>query len=211
MKKTLLILALILSLSDLYAQVNAFGEKEKTEKEWFFAIRLMANLNGSLIQTAIVKPKPDGGYEIQHIPQDDWIRQVMVTENSNANPDKENLIQKYNVFEVPNKITNEGIKEFTLNKTKAILSNLWRLKYSEYPFFDPERNQDKGWAKNPDDKITWMPSESQIQLLKPYGITNLSDFFIGEHLFDLLKDVRNRDWQNRYIQSAGVYYKDTDN
>ncbi len=211
MKKTLLIFALIFSLSDLYAQVNAFGEKEKTEKEWFFAIRLMANLNGSLIQTAIVKPKSDSAYEIQYIPQDDWIRQVIGTENSNANPDKENLIQKYNVFEVPNEITNDGIKEFTLNKTKAILTNLWRLKYSEYPFFNPERNKDKGWAKNPDDHITWMPSESQIQLLKPYGITDLSDFFIGEHLFNLLKDVRNRDWQNRYIQSAGVYYDDTDN
>ena len=55
-----------------------------------------------------------------------------------------------------------------------------------------------------------MPSESQIQLLKPYGINNLSDFFIGEHLFDLLKDVRTRDWQNRYIQSAGVYHEDAD-
>ncbi len=86
-----------------------------------------------------------------------------------------------------------------------ILNNLWRLKYSEYPYFNPEMNNEKGWAKHPDDKITWMPSESQMRLLKPYGINSFSDFFTGEHLFDFLRDVTDRDWQNRYIQSAGVY------
>lgn len=214
MKKALITFFLISSLSGIYAQVNVFGEKEKTEKEYFFALRLMANLNGSLIQTAILKPKNEGGFEIQFIPQDNWIRQIIGTEFSKANPEGENLIKKYNVFEVPgdlNKAENAGINEFTRKRISYIINNLWRLKYSEYPFFNSEMNQEKGWAKNPDDKITWMPSESQIQLLKPYGINVLSDFFIGKHLFDLLKDVTNRDWQNRYIRSAGVYHDDIDN
>lgn len=213
MKKILITFFLISSLSGIYAQVNVFGEKEKTEKEWFFALRLMPNLNGNLIQTAVVKPKPEGGYEIQFVPQNNWIMQIIGTESSKANPDKENLIKKYNVFEIPGDFSNTGnagINEFTKDKTAVILNNLWRLKYSEYPFFNPSMNQEKGWAKNPDDKITWMPSESQIQLLKPYGIDELNNFFIGKHLFDLLKDVTNRDWQNRYIQSAGVYHDDVD-
>ncbi len=213
MKKILFTALITFSFSGIYAQINTFGEKEKIEKEWFFAVRLMANSSSGLIQTAIVKPKQEGSYEVLYLLQDNWIRQVIGIEASKANPEKENLIKKYNVFEVPGEFSskgNAGITEFTINKTKAILNNLWRLKYSEYPFFSPEHNQDKGWAKNPDDRITWMPSESQIQLLKPYGINNLSDFFVGEHLFDLLRDVRNRDWQNRYIQSAGVYHKDID-
>jgi len=213
LKKLIFLILFIFSFSEIYAQINTFGEKEETQKEWFFALRLMANSYGGLIQTAVVKPKSEGGYQIQYVPQESWIRQVIGLETSKANPDRENLIRKYNVFEIPGEFSkkgNAGISEFTKSKTKAILDNLWRLKYSEYPYFNPERNQDKGWAKNPDIKITWMPSESQIQLLKPYGINNLSDFFIGEHLFDLLKDVRTRDWQNRYIQSAGVYHEDAD-
>ncbi|NPA68220.1 MAG: hypothetical protein GXO50_06385 [Chlorobi bacterium] len=205
LKKVFITVGTILLFSQVFAQVNTFGEQTKTEKEWHFALRLMPGLSGSLIQTAIIKETGDKP-EIIFIPVNDWINQVIGLEVSAANPDKENLIKKYNVFEVPGDIKDKGTdaKEYTIKKTEAILNNLWRVKYSEYPFFNPDMNHEKGWAKNPDDKITWMPSESQIALLRPYGIKNLSDFFIGEHLFDFLKDVRNRDWQNRYIQSAGV-------
>ena len=211
MKKIFILILLTFSLSGIYAQVNTFGGETKTEKEWFFALRLMPNLSGGLIQTAVVKPKTEDGYEIQFIPQNNWIRQVIGLETSKANPNKENLVKKYHVFEIAGGTNDKNLNELTKEKLKLVLNNLWRLKYSEYPFFNPEMNQEKGWAKNPDDKITWMPSESQIHLLKPYGINNLSDFFVGEHLFDLLKDVMNRDWQNRYIQSAGVYHENINN
>ncbi len=207
-KKIIVIFLGLLLFSEGIAQVNTFGEETGTEKEWFFALRLMPNLNGNLIQTAIIRQDPDMKKDIQFVPLDDWIRQIVGIEISKANPEKENLIRKYNVFDIPGEKDNEDIKKYTLERTKVILTNLWRLKYSEYPFFNPEMNREKGWAKNPDSKITWMPSESQIQLLKPYGINNLSDFFIGEHLFDLLRDVTNRDWQNRYVQSAGVYHNE---
>ena len=191
--------------SESYAQVNTFGDNSETqETDWYFAIRLMASLSGGLIQTAIVKYKPEGGYEVQFIPQDNWIREVVGIEESKANPSRENLFVKYNIIKSAG--NEDVINAESVENAKLILGNLWRLKYSEYPYFNPAMNQEKGWAKNPDEKVTWMPSESQIQILKTYGINNLSDFFAGEYLFDFLKDVTNRDWQNRYIQSAGVYH-----
>jgi len=203
----LLIFLLSFLFIDSYSQINTFGNTTEIKKDWFFALRLIPDLNGGLIQTAIVKEKDDGKYEILYTPTNQWLREIVGLETSKANPDKENLIKKYNVFEIPGNVNNEFINDYTTDKLKVIINNLWRIKYSEYPFYNPALNQEKGWAKNPDDKITWMPSESQLQLLKPYGIENLSDFFIGEHLFDFLKDVTNRDWQNRYIQSAGVYHQ----
>ncbi len=192
---------------DTYAQINTFGENTDVKKDYNFALRLMPSLNGSLVQTAILKEKSDGKYEVQYVPLEDWVRQIIGAETSKANPEQENLIKKYNVFEIPGENQNEEINTLIISKLKVIINNLWRIKYAEYPFYNPNLNQEKGWALNENEKITWMPSESQIQLLKPYGINNLSDFFIGEHLFDFLKDVTNRDWQNRYIQSAGVYHQ----
>ncbi len=190
-----------------YAQINTFGNTTEVKKDWFFALRLIPNLNGGLVQTAIVKENGESQNEVLYIPINQWLREIVGLEISKANPDKENLIKKYNVFEIPGNVQSTLMKDYTTEKLKVIINNLWKIKYSEYPFYNPALNQEKGWAKNPDDKVTWMPSDSQLQLLKPYGIENFSNFFIGEHLFDFLKDVTNRDWQNRYIQSAGVYHR----
>ncbi len=190
-----------------YAQINTFGNTTEVKKDWFFALRLIPNLNGGLVQTAIVKENGESQNEVLYIPINQWLREIVGLEISKANPDKENLIKKYNVFEITGNVQSTLMKDYTTEKLKVIINNLWKIKYSEYPFYNPALNQEKGWAKNPDDKVTWMPSDSQLQLLKPYGIENFSNFFIGEHLFDFLKDVTNRDWQNRYIQSAGVYHR----
>ncbi|MCF6365080.1 MAG: hypothetical protein L3J35_02650 [Bacteroidales bacterium] len=211
MKKILLIFLFNISVLVIFSQNHTFGEDDNSEKEYFFAIRLMPNLNGSLIQCAVMKKDAKHREDIFFLTADSWIRQAAGFETSPANPEKENLIEKYNIFEIPanvKKIGNSEITRYTIKKTEAILNNLWRLKYSEFPYYNPEKNNEKGWAKHPDIKITWLPSEAQMQILRTFGIQELSDFFVGENVFNLLKEVRNRDWQNRYIQSAGVYYEE---
>jgi len=216
MKKTLLIiLALNISVFVLSSQNNnTFGEEETVEKEYFFAIKLMPNLNGSLIQCAILKKDAKNSEDVIFLTTTSWIRQLAGFESSKANPDRENLIKKYNIFEIPSNVESVGNSEiiyYTVKKTEAIINNLWRLKYSEYPYYKPDKENDKGWAKHSDVKITWLPSESQMQILSSFGIENLNDFIIEENAFKLLKDVRDRDWQNRYIQSAGVYFEEPEN
>ena len=215
MKKTLLILIFNVSVLALFSQNNnTFGEEEKVEKEYFFAIKLMPNLNGSLIQCAILKKDAKSSEDVIFLTTTSWIRQIAGFESSKANPERENLIKKYNIFEIPSNVESIGNSEiiyYTVKKTESILNNLWRLKYSEYPYYRADKNNETGWAKHSDEKITWLPSESQMRILSSFGIENLSDFIIEENAFKLLKDVRDRDWQNRYIQSAGVYFDEPEN
>lgn len=209
MKKLTVIIILISVSITTFSQVNIFGyETEVIEKEYYFAVKLLPNLNGTLVQVAVKTKNSTDKDEVEYLTLNSWARQLAGYETSKANPDRENLIEKNKIFEIPPEVRNisdEEVEYYTVKKTEAILNNLWRLKYSEYPFFNSEKNDDKGWAKHPDEKITWLPSESQMNILRNYGIYELSDFIEGEQVIKLLKDVRNRDWQNRYIQSAGVY------
>ncbi len=209
MKKITVIIILIFAYTTTFSQENTFGDEiELDEKEYYFAIRLLPSLNGNLIQVAVKKKNSVNKDDIKFLTLNSWARQLAGYETSDANPDRENLTEKYKIFEVPSEASNKGNEEiefYTVKKIEAILNNLWRLKYSEYPYFNSEKNEDKGWAKHPDEKITWLPSESQMNILRTYGINELSDFIEDKQVMRLLKDVRNRNWQNRYIQSAGVY------
>ncbi len=211
MRKILGILFLFFLCFSAYAQVNQFGEEneENTEKEWYFALRIMPSLNGKLVQTALIKHTGNQKIEIQFVPGDIWLKQIAGLESSQANPNNENFINKYLIFGNKQDSAGNNKNEQTyadIEKIKVVLANLWRLRYSEYPYFNPEMNKEKGWAKHANEKITWMPSVSQMKLLEPYHVYSFTDFFYGEQLFKFLKDVQNRDWQNRYIQASGVYY-----
>ncbi len=165
-------------------------------------------MSNSLFQCAIVN-KNTPLKDISYLNVNTWILQAAGYENSIANPNHENLFAKYKVFEIPDNAKSKGnseIKYYTINKAKAIFDNLWRIRYSEYPYFNPKLNNEKGWAKHPDPKITWLPSESQMNILhNSFGINELSDFIIEDNAFKLLKDIRDRNWQSIYIQSAGGY------
>jgi hypothetical protein len=196
-----------------FSQINnAFGqeEEEETEKEYIFSIRLIPNQSGGLIQCLILKGDIKKPEKILLLTTNSWVMQATGYESSKANPKTENLIQKYKIFEIPEEVTKTGEKEilfYSLKKTEAILNNLWRLKYSEYPYYNPEKNNDKGWARHSDLNITWLPSEAQMRILNEYGIENFGDFISEENTFRLLRDVRDKDWQTRYIQSAGVSFQ----
>lgn len=208
MKIQILLTILTLVSSQIFAQVNTFGTETEEEAEYVFAIKLMPSLSGPLVQLAIKMPNSTNREDIQFLTVNSFARQLGGFEKSKANPNGENFIAKYNIFEVPEEAVNRGnseIEYYTIKKTEVILNNLWRIKYSEYPYFNLEMNSEKGWAKHQDEKITWMPSDAQMNILRSYGINEISEFIEGDNAMRLLKDVRNRDWQNRYIQSGGVY------
>ncbi|MCF6183334.1 MAG: hypothetical protein L3J56_01690, partial [Bacteroidales bacterium] len=94
MKKTLLIFLLSFLFIYNYAQINTFGNTTEVKKDWFFALRLIPNLNGGLVQTAIVKENGESQNEVLYIPINQWLREIVGLEISKANHDKENLIKK---------------------------------------------------------------------------------------------------------------------
>ena len=210
MKKLIITLIIIFTHLLNFSQINTFGKKEEKVQEFFFAIRLMPNQTGNLVQVAIIKENFSDKDDVTFLTLKSWARQFAGFETSKANPDRINMIKNNEIFDIPPNVAGIGeseIEYYTINKTSELLNNLWRLRYSEYPYFNPGKNTDKGWAKHPDPKITWLPSENQLQILRIYGIENLNDFIIGDNAIQLLKDVRNNDWQRRYIQS-GDYFED---
>lgn len=217
MKKIILIFILNIIFISSFSQENKkFGNDDNDiGKEYSFSIRLIPSISNNLFQCAIIKNNAPLKGNIEYLNMNAWILQAAGYESSLANPNKENLFAKYNVFEVPENAKNKGnseIKYYTINKAKAIFNNLWRIRYSEYPYFNPELNKEKGWAQHPDPKITWLPSENQMNILRnSFEIQELSDFIKRENAFKLLKDVRDRNWQTRYLQSAGVSYKNNSN
>ena len=71
------------------------------------------------------------------------------------------------------------------------LENLWKLRYSEYPY---DGNTEKGWAGK-----DFVPSDSQWSFLKRnYHYSELSQFLYGEDMWRLVKDSQDPDWQNQY-------------
>ncbi len=205
--KNLLVLILILPGFILKSQENnTFGEEKYPEKEYIFVMRLMPDMDGNLFQLGVMKADAVEDKEIIYLSIESWSRQLIGLESSKANPLSENIPLKHKIFELKDNTYNkEEIDYYTLTKIKALLNNLWRIKYSEYPFYSLSMNNEKGWAKHPDPQITWLPSESQINILKSYGISELNDFFKNDDLYRLLRDILDSEWQNRYVQSAGVY------
>ncbi len=209
MKNTILIFALLLIEFSITAQeYNTFGEEEYSSKEYVFVMRLMPDMGSNLYQLGIMKLNSEK-QEIIYLSADSWIKQLIGIESSKANPDTENFIVKHKIFDFNQQdINNPEFDYFLIDKVKQLLDNLWRLKYSEYPYFSLEKKDEKGWAKHSDPNITWLPSQSQINILRGYGINEINEFFKDDDLFRLLRDIHDAEWQNRYIQSAGVYTPD---
>jgi hypothetical protein len=205
--KILFIIIALFSITIIYSQeYNTFGEDENTENEYIFVMRLMPDMSNNLFQLGIKKANSSEDKEIIYLSVESWVRQLVGIEASKANLSGENFIIKHKIFDLSQEsITSEEIDDYTVEKVTQLLNNLWRIKYSEYPYYNVEKNNEKGWAKHPDPNITWLPSESQINILRGYGIKEINDFFIGDDLFRFLRDIHDSEWQNRYIQSAGVY------
>ena len=106
----------------------------------------------------------------------------------NVNPKKENLFAKNNVdscFLIMNeydKIDGYYAKPFY---------NLWKIRFYESPYVYETRGWSQGRIK---------PSLYQSQFIeKNYGVNNvLTEYFYGDSLFKLLRDVQDNSWVNTY-------------
>ncbi len=206
MRNIYFIILLFIS-SFLYSQENGnrqFGEKNQ-EQEYFFAFKLMPSTTGEIIQCAIVRKIEGKRDEVRFLSKQTWAREFTGYQISKANPYKENFALKYNIFEIPAEITKLGegeIKDYSIARTINILSNLWRLRYSEYPYLSAEKSREKGWAAHPDKTIKWLPSDGQMEVLQSYGINQMSDFCAGDNAYKLLKDIRSKEWQANYTKNG---------
>ena len=105
-----------------------------------------------------------------------------------ANLNKENLFEKNGVdscfllYNDLNKVSGYYCKPF---------HDLWRIRFYTHPSqFDVE-----GWSQGQFTPCRWQ----REYLFKEYGVTNvLIDYFYGDSLFKILRDIQNPAWVNDY-------------
>ena len=75
--------------------------------------------------------------------------------------------------------------------------DIWKLRYGVHPHYSSSStvipDEDLGWATT-----RYRPSYKQTQLLQQYGVNNVTDFFYGEGMFRLFKDMQNEEWIETY-------------
>ena len=178
MKKTLTIILLLFNVISYAQQTNLdslFVDTTKTN--FYFAVTLTPTVDGRrMYNTAIVLKTRQGKWIATFVTKRDFLLQITGQQESKANPNHINYMKEYRIF-------------------WQTLDQLWKLKYSDYPY-DRKHNPDtKGWAKG-----KFSPSPGQLRYLQQhYGIKNITDFIYGKNLFRLLKDMQNPAWVNNYM------------
>lgn len=219
MKKYLFLIILTFSLSNIYSQVNQFGEKEDVKKNNYqFAVRIIPN-NYGVTQFFVIKTKSDNSIEdISIITKQSFVLQAMGKEKSEANPYSEDFFIKYEIFDSVKIMNNVMASIFPIPSDQQLLNyqkttrfnnqvqffaekdveNLWKLRYAIYPY--EGKSDTLGWTKNWEN--SYMPKAEQMLILKNYGLQTINGFIFGDKLFFLLKDMFMKDWVMAYM-SAG--------
>lgn len=177
-------LLIIISITISFSQENTvtFGEETENVDKYYLGFTLQPGFNG-LIRYYLIHQKPDGKFSYRQLTQDAFVYQAAGRTNSKANPNGENFFEKYGV------------------KDPNIVEELWKLRYFEYPY-RTSRTMPTGWSTN--DSIPTIPSKQQFEILKKYGIKRISDFCYGENAFELLRDMENDKWIERYKNSTFI-------
>lgn len=122
-----------------------------------------------------------------------------------ANPKKIDFFKKVGVdcgliIDDPKSIGGVLVADTLWEEMKPIclpVWDIWKLRYSIHPQYGagastvPE--EDRGWAAN-----RWRPSYKQTLYLQKYGIKQIQDYFYGDKMYDLFKDMQNPDWITMY-------------
>lgn len=158
--------------------------------EHYFALGIIANPTGNdpLISFAIVTMKDGKMVASQPITKNTFIRMACGDWPSKANPGQEDLFLKHDILSC-------GRFVDTMSNTKIYLcdalDSLWKVRFKEHPYvFD-----DSGWSRG-----RLHPNKKQIEFLyKEYEVARINlDFFIGNFMWKLLKDVQDPKWIEHY-------------
>ena len=162
----------------------AFNQKNNQ-----FAIGLMPSANNSLISYAIIT-KSNGTYlGTQQLSEQQFMFYALGYWPTRANSQKENLFLKNGIKDI--ELTYDDFGKVN-GYTVGPIFHLWRIKYQNHP---GRRDMPPGWSQG-----AYCPNQNQaIYLYERYGVLNVNThYFVGEKLFQLLKDVQDPNWVSAY-------------
>ena len=167
--------------------------QRKGNTEYYFGFNLMPNHTGDLITFGIVHVRDSAIVGSTPLDRAKWVRMVAGEEMSLANQKLENLFVK-------NKIDSCWVlydaEYYKYGKKKYVgyecspLKNLWKIRYQAHPY----EYGATGWSMKP-----YAPNGTQLAFLRRfYGVGSVSQFFYGDDMFRLLKDMGDPEWKDFY-------------
>jgi len=176
LRKIVLLLTVLAELIPSVVFAQQLPESAKIKH--YFCIKLVNGTEGQEVRYGILTIGLSGNKTVQFLTLDEWMKQFTGRKESKANPDRVDYMREY-------KISFKTIK------------NLWKLKFSEYPWGKKHEEHIPGWAAKP-----FSPSPAQMQILREYGIKKfITDPIYGDNLFRLLQDMQNPEWVQNYINA----------
>ncbi|PLX24886.1 MAG: hypothetical protein C0599_01665 [Salinivirgaceae bacterium] len=174
-KKTLIIIILSFFVLVSYSQVIIPKERgshiETILSKHFFGIRLMPTAQSKPITFVIYNLYYDSTKTYDVITKRDFMSQFSGITESKANPDGKNLFNENEI-------------------DPMVFEYLWKVRYPEYPF---GKTPKPGWAAG-----KFIPSPTQMAMLKPFGVNHPADLIFGDSLISFLKSATDPAWVNRY-------------
>jgi hypothetical protein len=172
----------------LIVSFTSFSGAQTTGKRNYFAVGLFAGAHSTMITYALVSFRDGQFLGAQVLTEQQFMFQALGYYPSIANINKENLFAK-------NGVDSCFLIKNDLNKIIGYYNkpfwDLWKIRFYENPIQFDQR----GWSQG-----QYKPSIYQMKILKEsYGINNvLTDYFYGDTLFKLLRDVQNPAWVESY-------------
>lgn len=178
MKKVGVLFLLIILHSNLNSQIRSY-----------FAIGLIPGPNSTLLSFAIVKQNGNKFMGTQQITEQHFMYYALGHWPSKINSGKKDFFKEN---KVPNCYLNYSKSGKVIGFNNYPIHQLWKLKYKNHPM---SRTAGDGWSQG-----DYIPSRAQAQyLFKNYGVLSVkTNYFIGLHLFKLLKDIQNEEWIENY-------------
>jgi hypothetical protein len=158
-------------------------------KTYHFAVGVIPSANSQLLSYAILTEMGGEIIGSNIIREQNFMYYIMGYWPSKANPFRENLLEKHKVdscfliSNYSNKIIGYSAYPF---------KQLWKLRYNQHPF---NYEAETGWSQE-----LYKPSPQQTTFLyENYGVSNIkTDYFYGDSLFKILRDVQNPEWIDLY-------------
>ncbi|MCK5838899.1 MAG: hypothetical protein KAG99_03575 [Bacteroidales bacterium] len=169
----ILLISLLVSFSS-----TSFSQKLSPEgtSEYFFCIKLANGEAANLVRYAIIGINPRGKKTLYYLNRENWLWEFTGQRPSRANKDTLDFLRKYEI-------------------SFKTVKNLWKIKFSEYPWHQKYTTNNAGWAGR-----AQAPSIKQMDFLKKYGIKKfITEPIYGEKLIQLLQDMQDEAWRTEYI------------
>lgn len=169
--------------------------------QYAFAFTLQPGANNSLITYWAVTV--NNGKVVYKVPltEHNFILQVSGQMYSKANPQGINLFEQ--AVEADECFYEYGSKNGTVCNPLDLyrLDDLWALRYNRNPTCPEGCIQKDGMRIDGLAANKTYPSDAQMEILKDYGVNHYTDFFYGENMFRIFKDINDYKWVNNYVKA----------